>query len=176
MTNTSDDIFNDEVLPPQRPTFLTVLCILTFIGSGYGLINGAITYFNAESISKVVVNVKVKTADDINRNGKIKDTANAAFRSKVMNSMSVISTPENLRKTALGNIVVSIICLIGAIIMWRLRRFGFYLYVLGTIIGVIIPFYLFGNNFLAAITSGFASFIGLIFIIFYAMNLKSMKG
>ncbi len=29
--------FNVE--KPVRPTFLTVLCILTFIGSGWGLIN-----------------------------------------------------------------------------------------------------------------------------------------
>ncbi|MDA8886218.1 hypothetical protein N9I68_01420 [Bacteroidia bacterium] len=34
---------------PQRPTFLTVLCILTFIGSGYGIFQGITSYATAET-------------------------------------------------------------------------------------------------------------------------------
>ena len=34
---------------PVRPTFLTVLCILTFIGSGWGLINNLGIYIQVYS-------------------------------------------------------------------------------------------------------------------------------
>lgn len=49
------DLFNDEIVEERRPTFLKVLCILTFIGSGYGILNSGVTYFNAETISRLVI-------------------------------------------------------------------------------------------------------------------------
>ncbi len=113
--------------------------------------------------------------EDLNKKKKAKDPESVNIISKVMNNVSVITTPENLRKTAIGNIITSILCLLGAFLMWNLRRMGFYIYTLGTIISIVIPFYLFGNNFLTTISAGFASFIGILFVIFYAMNIKSMK-
>lgn len=169
------DLQEFETLPPQRPVFLKVLCLLTFIGSGYGIINSAVTYFKANDISNIVIEAKTKMYEDLNKKKKAKDPESVNIISKVMNNVSVISTPENLRKTAIGNIITSILCLLGAFLMWNLRRMGFYIYTLGTIISIVIPFYLFGNNFLTTISAGFASFIGILFVIFYAMNIKSMK-
>lgn len=172
----SQDLEEFETLPPQRPTFLKVLCILTFIGSGYLIISNTIAYFNADTIANVMVSTKTKMNDDLNQNmKKNKDPEGTALGTKVMGNITAMMNPDNLRKSALGNIIASIFCLLGAILMWRLNRTGFYLYVLGTIVGVIIPFYVFGNNFLTALSVGFTAFIGVLFVIFYAMNLKSMK-
>jgi hypothetical protein len=171
----SENIFENEVIPPVRPVFLKVLCMLTFIGSGYNIINSAITYFNADTIAKVFVDVKTKMDHDVSKEKKAKDSTEINMVTNIMKNASAISTPESLRKTAIGNFVTSIMCLSGAILMWRLRRIGFYLYVLGTIIGIILPFYLFGSNFLTNLSAGFMGFIGILFVIFYAMNLKSMK-
>ena len=44
--------------PDARPTFITVLCILTFIGSGWGLINDSIKYYTADSQAEVILKVK----------------------------------------------------------------------------------------------------------------------
>ncbi len=38
---------------PQRPTLLTVLCILTFIGSAWGVISNISSYMNADVSSQV---------------------------------------------------------------------------------------------------------------------------
>lgn len=161
-----------ENVPQHRPVFLKVLCILTFIGSGYGIINSAVTYFKANEIAGMVAEAKTKMYED-QKNVKNPESKNMV--SKIMNNMSVISTPENLRKTAIGNIITSVLCLLGAVLMWNLLRAGFYIYTLGTIIGIILPFYMFGNNFITNISAGFLSFIGILFVIFYAMNIKSMK-
>ena len=168
------NIFEGEIIPPQRPTFLKVLCILTFIGSGWGICSSAITYFRANEISKEV-SEKMIMANDSTKLQTSKNKESVNFFTKVMKTASEVSIPENLRKSAAGNAIGYILCLTGAILMWRLRRPGFYLYVLGTIVGIAVPFYLFGNNFMAVFASAFASFIGLIFVIFYAMNLKVMK-
>jgi len=168
----TEDIFDTDVVPRQRPTFLKVLCILTFIGSGFNLVNSTVTYFKADSISASMAEAKTKVNEDLK---KEKDKDESAFVGKIMGNMSEISTPENLRKASIGNIVTSALCLLGAILMWNLRRTGFYIYTLGTIIGIILPFYMFGSNLLTNISAGFVGFIGILFVIFYAMNLKSMR-
>jgi hypothetical protein len=169
----TQDLFDEEITVKRRPTFLKVLCILTFIGSGYGIINSAVTYFKADTISEMVTEAKTEIKEDMNQQKKKDDES--AFVSQMMGNMSKMSTPENLRKSAIGNFITSLLCLAGAILMWNLRRTGFYIYTLGTIISIIIPFYLFGSNFLTNISAGFLGFIGVLFVIFYAMNLKSMK-
>lgn len=169
----TQDVLDPEIVPRQRPTFLKVLCILTFIGSGYNIVNSTVTYFKAESISALVTEAKTQVNEDLKKEKK--DKEESAFVGQIMGNMSDISTPENLRKASIGNIITSVICLLGAILMWNLRRSGFYIYTLGTIIGIILPFYMFGSNLVTNISAGFMGFIGILFVIFYAMNLKSMK-
>ncbi len=171
----AQDVGELEIIPPLRPVFLKVLCILTFIGSGYGIINSAVTYFKADAISKIFVDVKTKMNADIAKKKNARNPEKINFISNIMNNASVISTPENIRKSSIGNSITYTLCLLGAILMWNLRRIGFYIYTLGTIISIILPFYLFGSNFLTNISAGFLSFIGILFVIFYAMNIRSMK-
>lgn len=66
------DLQEFETLPPQRPVFLKVLCLLTFIGSGYGIINSAVTYFKANDISNIVIEAKTKMYEDLNKKKKQK--------------------------------------------------------------------------------------------------------
>ena len=171
----SQNIFENEIIPPQRPVFLKVLCMLTFIGSGYGIINSAVTYFKADTISKVFVDMKGKVNEDLAKKKNKGKPEKINFVNNVMNQTSEMSTPENLRKTAIGNVVTSILCLLGAVLMWHLKRAGFYVYTLGTIISIVLPFYMFGSNFVTNLSAGVMGFIGILFVIFYAMNLKSMK-
>jgi hypothetical protein len=171
METIEEDFMNPA---PSRPVFLKVLCMLTFIGSGYGIVNSAITWFNANSIHKIMVEKKQEILDDVNRK-KQKDKESVNFAKMIMTDVYNITTPENLRRSAMSNAVSAIICLLGAILMWNLKRAGFYLYTLGTIIGIFLPFYLLGSNLIINLQAGFLSFIGILFVIFYAMNLKSMK-
>lgn len=171
----SQNIFENEIIPPQRPVFLKVLCMLTFIWSGYSIINSTVTYFKADAISKLFVDEKAKLNEDLTKKKSKDKTENINFFKNVMSQVSEISTPENLRRTAIGNLLTSLFCLSGAVLMWYLKRAGFYIYTLGTIISIVLPFYMFGSNFVTNLSAGFLGFIGLLFVIFYAMNLKSMK-
>ena len=159
-----------ETIRPQRPVFLKVLCILTFIGSGYGMISNTISYFNATEMSKIAA----EAMQEVDKK-KDKDPESVNLLNKIKDNASVMATPENIRKAAMGNIITSAFCLLGAVLMWNLRRTGFYIYTLATVISIILPFYLFGSNFLTNLSGGILGFIGILFIIFYAMNIKSMK-
>ena len=140
----TQDLFDEEITVKRRPTFLKVLCILTFIGSGYALINSAVTYFKADTISEMVTEAKTEINKDMAEAKKRDDDATFVFQ--MMGNMAEMSTPENLRKSAIANFITSLLCLAGAILMWKLRKNGFYIYTIGTILSIIIPFYLFGSN------------------------------
>jgi hypothetical protein len=80
-----------------------------------------------------------------------------------------------MHKAAIGGFIASLLTLAGAILMWNLKRKGFYIYILGVALGIAIPFYLYGNDLIAVGAASFANFFGLVFIALYALNLKSMR-
>lgn len=73
------------------------------------------------------------------------------------------------------NIGIGLLCVFGAFLMWQLKRTGFYLYTVATLIAIITPIALMGGNILTLINTFAAGFFGLLFIILYGVNLKHMK-
>ena len=49
------------------------------------------------------------------------------FEKKMMFSLTKMLTPENIKKNAIAAIVAAFFTLSGAILMWQLKRIGFYL-------------------------------------------------
>ncbi len=90
-------------------------------------------------------------------------------------TLSKMFTEENIKKGAIGSLLAALLTLSGALLMWRLKKSGFYLYIGGVLVGLIVPLVIYGNNFLAVGISSFGAFFGLIFIALYALNLKSMN-
>lgn len=168
------EVLQEYERPALRPTFITVLCILTFIGSGWGLIGGAIQYFTAEKQAQRMSITKVKASEDIKKSGK--EDAGSKMAEKIVNSMTNAFTAENLKKAGLAAIVAAVLCLAGALLMWKLKRTGFYLYIIGTLAGIISPFLIYGSdNIMSILSSVVVGFIGIIFVILYGVNLKYMK-
>ncbi|MEO6232362.1 MAG: hypothetical protein ABJB11_22935 [Ferruginibacter sp.] len=163
-----------EQAPPSRPGFLTVICILTFIGSGWGIIGGVIQFATSDKQASQIIVAKKKAASDIQKKGD--NNAGTRFAEKMVNSMSTAFTAENFRKAGIAAIIGALFCLAGALLMWRLKRTGFYSYILGVLIGIVSPFIIYGNdNLMAIITSIGVGFIGLVFIILYGVNVKHMR-
>jgi hypothetical protein len=168
-----------EQEPRLRPSLLTVLCILTFIGSGWTIISSAYGYSTSSRSVRIFSSGRERMTDDstlqkdsvVERGHKNR----SVFGQKMMLSLSKIMTEENIRKSAIGSIVSALCTILGAVLMWRLRRNGFYLYIVGILIGLAVPFYLYGNNLLAIGISSFSSFFGLVFIALYALNIKNLQ-
>jgi hypothetical protein len=171
-----------------RPTLLTVLCILTFIGSSWLILTNIWAYSTASKTAQMISTVRNETENNPTKNldslkAKNNDSLKTHvgqkrgffFREKMISSFSKIMTAENIRKTALGAIISAIFTLIGALLMWRFKRSGFYLYAVGTLIGLSVPFYLYGINVMSIGISFFSGFFGLIFIALYALNIKSLR-
>ncbi|MDP4285387.1 MAG: hypothetical protein Q8891_13255 [Bacteroidota bacterium] len=172
--------FSDfEMEPLKRSSFLTVLCVLTFVGSGWALLSSIWTFSSASKTSETISQRTNMRLDSTLKNDSVQlnngHQRPSFFRLKTISSLSKIFTKENLQKSAVGSFISAILTLLGALFMWRLQRKGFYLYIFGIFAGIIFPLIIYGNNLVAIGISSFSSFFGLVFIALYALNLKSMK-
>lgn len=128
-----------------RPTFLTVLCILTWIGSGLGLISAIWGVF-------------------------------------VGNAVAELGGGENLATLQYANLACVVLCLIGAIMMWQMKKTGFYIYAVGELAPIILSFAILGEMGAAtglggamAAAGAIAAIFPIAFVVMYALNLKHMK-
>ncbi|WP_336513863.1 hypothetical protein [Pollutibacter soli] len=162
---------------PMRPTFLTVLCILTFIGSGLSVISNINSYLTAD-VSDAFVQEKLdSTRKEVGEQLKEADSkAGAEFADKMLSGVSEVMNPKNIKRSALYGLLASALTLFGAVMMFRLNKTGFWVYVAGTIVGIAAPIMIFGTSNLFSLgIVALTGFFGIIFVILYSMNLKYME-
>ena len=153
---------NQDEKPQQRPPFLTVLCILTYVGAGFGIIGGL--------IGLIAMSATSETYESLSEFGdpSISEPFENAMRwSKISQLLALLG---------------SALCLIGALFMWRLKKIGYYIYIPGQILPLIGSFMTMNSFAGGTLFAGFGmvaigiSFIfPLAFIIMYGVNLKYMK-
>jgi hypothetical protein len=173
----SDEIYSEpeQALPTQRSTFLTVLCVLTFLGSAFGIFQGITAFVSAD---KMVTEMNKNITEQEKATKEIEQKKNdpgSKFALKMIDSVKGL-TAEKLKQSSIASSLANVLTLLGALLMWRLNRKGFYLYVAGIIATVAAPFIIFGSgNIMAIFGSAIPAFFGVIFIAMYAFNLKDMK-
>jgi hypothetical protein len=146
---------------PERPAFLTVLCVLSYIASGgylllmliVGLMKGSFESENDQTFVQALVenareqNPEIEGIDEV-----------SAYLEVFFSSLYMIST-----------VVLTLITVYGVMKMWNLKKQGFFIYAAAGVIGLILPM-LFGIPF---------SMAGLVltglFIMLYYLNTKVMS-
>ncbi len=184
-----------SAMPRGRPAFLTVICILSFVGIGLGILQATISLFSAKFVKKTYAQMQ-QGLDRSERDMAKWDSASsgsgqdrerqrkmrAAMRKNFFGMESFTSDQVNhIPEIASSAILSNLLCLLGVILMWKLRRQGFFIYVIGQVIGWVIPFLLRGNaegvfGAMLNVVFAFAAIVPVGFIILYAVNLKYMTG
>ncbi len=159
-----------STMDPQknRPMLLTVLCLLTFIGSVGGLIFHSMGYLDATAKVEALKSGESKTQL---KNLLSSGSNTAATKVATIGNLNV----ENYEKYSIGCIASYILSLVGAVLIFKLKRTGFYSFTLGTFFNLIAHFLLFGDNFGVMDVSILVALGGLVFIILFGMNLKYME-
>lgn len=153
----------------KRPVFVTVLCILTFVGAGFGIISGIIGLFTMGAMEELTSSIT--DMDEAFETEIGMDFQNMYRWSKIAQILALVG---------------SVLCLAGALFMWHLKKSGFFIYVLGQVLPIIGTFLTMNSMFSGAgMFGGFAGFgyimtflamiFPLAFIVMYALNLKYMK-
>lgn len=136
---------NGATAPAARPVFLTVLCILSFIFSGLGLLG----------LILLLVGM-----------GAMQTVANAVDAS----GATVTSTGPSMGLTwayLVVGFLTTLVGLFGVIKMWKLQKVGFYIYTACVVISFIMGIVYSGF--------GFMGLLPMIFVVLYGLNLKAMK-
>ena len=158
------DIIDRQEVVNKRPVFLKVLCILTFVGSGMGITSAVISLLIG-GMSEESFRI-LQQMDGGILGGFATDLEEMMRWQKYIN---------------FANLAGSAICLAGALMMWRLKRVGFYLYLPGALIPLTVS--IFGMQH---IMTGFMANIGMFsivlsgiftaaFIVMYGINFKHLK-
>ncbi len=132
----------------ERPRMLKILCILTFVWSGYQILaNLVMAVFYEEFIFAI-------------------KTVGESF--KLPGLDLILQTPPLFFGVSSMIYAGSVA---GAILMWNLKKSGFHIYTIAQILLVLAPMYFLklpGPNFFDIIVSG-------LFIFLYSTNLKNMS-
>ena len=160
-----EEIYNSNVKNTRRPVFLTILCVLTFIGSIAGIIINSKGFINAEEEVEKIASGKAKT--------QLRNLFSSISNNTERVTISNLNV-ENYQKYCIGCIVSYILCLVGTVLMFKLKRTGFYSFTLGTFFNLITHFLLFGDNFASMGLSILAALSGFVFVILFGLNLKWM--
>lgn len=170
MTDYTD--FEEEQLRGQgkTPVFLKVLCILTFVSCGLTFLStiwGLTAGDNLRESMQIMQRSSTGTALDSMADGMAANIAN-------------LEKWQNLAHYL--NLACVALTLAGALLMWKLKKNGFYLYVLGQVAAIVgsvgmvtamqdVPF----MGTFGMIGAIFGILFIVAFIIMYAVNLKHMR-
>jgi hypothetical protein len=153
----------ETAVPAKRPQFLNVLCILSYIGTGIGIIMGIYHLATAGAAQASVEMLDNMAGDDMSAIPGMESMMDGA-----------IAAAKYAYVLAAVEIVANLMCLFGVMQMWKMKKMGYYVYVLGQLVAIITPIVLVGGGLFGGIMIVMAIF-PIAFIIMYGLNLKHMS-
>jgi hypothetical protein len=161
MENNYNDQFANDLAPlPDRPQFLKVLCILSFVACGLFIL--------IYSLGSMAMGMSEET---------ISGVWDKVIESQPqLESVNPVDFFHEVGKLCLYNLLTNIASLVGVILMWRLNKIGFFIYVVAEL----------ATNFMgldmnvegadkSSLSMIFSIAVDLVFIVMYALNLKYMN-
>lgn len=146
---------------PERPDFLKILCILSFVGTGLMILLLGLGALSLGLSQETVDEIWPKMSEN---NPQFENLDGAEFFRQV-------------GWFCVYGLLANIFSLIGVIMMWRLEKIGFYIYAASELVSNFLSL----NINLGEQEKGYGGMIfwiivDLVFIGLYFVNLKHMKG
>ncbi len=157
---------NQLKVEKERPTFLTVLCIITFIVSGILLFIHVFDVISFDRLEQeeMIEEQLIMLSDMFNIEGAILETTKLQLDERLIHH-----TPISWM-----SIISLILSLYGAFMMFKMNKIGFHLYTVAKIIGLsTILFFTINSTVIMDYT--ITAIYSIAFVIMYAVNLKHMK-
>lgn len=150
----------------MRSEFLTLLCVLTFLSCAWGLFDATVSFWRTDAVAETPLLPRELTPEEKAAEPK------AYFEDRASGDGPMPGDPDQIRLLSIAQFGYSLLTLIGAVLMFNLRRVGFWIYVAGTVFGVVVPVALAGFG---ALNTSFGVFFSIIFAGLYWLNLKDMR-
>lgn len=156
--------------PVNRPTFLTILCFLTFMSAVSGLWTQSERLWNPGITADKTRETFEAVRENLDRQAQ---TAEAKTMDRMFEAVIEQTTAENIKTGAIIMLIFESLSLYAAYLMWHLQRRGYYLYLGGMAVAFIAPLLMIGG-WMGVITAMAGVFFSVFMAILYAFNLKHM--
>jgi len=154
-----------------RPVLLTVIGILSFIGLGFRILTGLI---NA-TLGTATPSITPFLNDVFENEADLSDVPESlqGFIEGIFDA--VIKLLSNVTGIYLTVVLLAVIALLGVIMMWQLKKPGFYVYAASRSLIAFVPFIFIGYNLVSLLWFVSSIVFGILFIVLYSLNLKEMS-
>ncbi len=157
-----------------RPRLLSILCYLTIFASSYMLVSSLSALANIDQTIDLL-SQSLDKASAVFDKSLAADPATAENLDEALAQIAASITRSNMRDHHVFNLISNLLTLIGASLMLRLRKRGFHLYLLGTLIAFVAPLLVFGSDSLLGFAFSFSTALfGGLFVILYSLKIKYM--
>jgi len=175
METSIDNSFEQAMQEPKRLQMLTVICILTFIMCGLSFVGG---------IWSIIQNTPENMAESIEQMRQFSPEMADQMEENMVNMQDNVY----MQISPYLNFVYILLSFLGALMMWKLQKKGFYVYLAGEILPY-LGFVVAGKETMAMMGSaggGAGQIAGTVmivlmllfdaaFVVMYGVNLKKMK-
>ena len=151
----------------QLPGMLNVLTILTFIGCGIAYLSSCYNYITGSNPDKQIEEL----------NEAREKVGDSGFGAKMIDSSvdMIQKSYEHRNLLLISGLIFTTLCLIGALQMRKLKRTGYYYYLIGELAPIVLMAGLFGSSLFGAITLIFGALIAILFVVLYSTQLKYLE-
>ena len=160
MTNENDILLNEDQDQNRLPSMLNVLSILTIIGSAFAAISSIYSYF---TVCKSAEAMETQEMPEVG--GMLGDMLDSAV--KLLNKQC-----ENRLVILVATLASSLLCLFGALMMRKLKKQGFMVYIIGELVGPAAMSAILGSLAFGGIMSILGMVVPILMIILYATQRK----
>lgn len=156
-----------------RPSFLTVLCILSFIAIGLSFSSGLTSLvtgpMNEDEMAEIDTKM-VELVDEL-RSNEIEGMA------QMIEKIGRMQVAVNEQHYAVNstNVLFALIGLVGVILMWQGRKLGFHLYIIYCLLATVQLYFFVPSVDIPAIIVIVSLLLSGLFIFMYSRNLKWMQ-
>ncbi len=152
-------------VPAKRPKFLTVLCILSFVGIGISIVSGIISYFSYSALA---------SAGNALSNS-LGGLENGEKAGQALNSMmgAIGLDPNKWALVVLIQTALNLPILAGVLLMWKQKKLGYYIYAPIELIQPVLPLIM-GLGLAGGLTAIGGLVFAVTFVVLYGLNLKHM--
>jgi hypothetical protein len=155
----------------KRPFFITILGIIGFIEVAFSIELG---------LFRIFTGISLIPESDINYFNGIEKLKNLKVFTNDLNTGLDVQLEysnkiiENSIFLGAVSLIAAVICFTGIVWMWKLKKKGYYVYILGEIAPVIVMAAIVGFSFTSTI-SMISFILPFVFIILWGLNLKHMN-
>jgi hypothetical protein len=164
MDYTQRDVLQE---PRKLPQMLNVLTILTFIGCGLSYLSACYTMITSKNPEKQLQELE-------RQREKLGD--NPIVNNMMDSGMEIAKRGyEHRYELLVSALIFTSLCLIGALLMRKLKRNGFWIYTIGELVPVAVSAYYLGFSLIGGVALVFSAVIAVLFVILYATQLKYLR-